>query len=307
MIDLSLIELQTEKETANFGKFTIEPLAQGYGHTIGNSLRRVLLSSLVGAAITQVKIAGIRHQFTTLSGMGEDIVELILNLKKVRLVIRGDKPVKLNLDVKGPKVVKAGDIEKTAGADIINEDQVLAHLTDSKSRLSCKLVAENGTGYSVAEERRTNEIGLIPVDANFSPVVHVNYSVEATRVGRLTNFDKLSLEISTDGTIKPSEALKQSAKILIDTFNTLLQPKSTAKKQKAVEEPAPPSDEILKTSLEELDLPIRLTNSLKTGKIETIGDFLERDRKEVLKMKNMGPKSVALVEEKIREKGITIK
>lgn len=307
MIDLSLIELKTEKETADYGKFVIEPLAQGYGHTIGNSLRRVLLSSLVGAAITQVKISGIRHQFTTLSGMSEDIVEFILNLKKVKLIIRGDKPVKLNLEAKGPKEVTAGDIEKTAGVDIVNEGLVLSHLADTKARLSCKLIAENGTGYSIAEERRTNEIGVIPVDANFSPVTHVNYSVEATRVGRLTNFDKLTLEITTDGTIKPSEALKQSTKILIDLFNTILQPQSVNKKQKLTEESVPPSDELLKTSLEELDLPVRLTNSLKSGKIETIGDFLQRDRKDVLKMKNMGPKSVALVEEKIREKGIEIK
>lgn len=306
MIDLSLIELQTEKETANYGKFVVEPLAQGYGHTIGNSLRRVLLSSLVGAAITQVKIASVRHQFTTLSGMSEDIVEFILNLKKVRLILRGDKPVKLNLEVKGPKEVTASDIEKTAGVDIVNEDLVLAHLSDAKARLSCKLIAENGTGYSVADERRTNEIGVIPVDANFSPVLSVNYSVEATRVGRLTNFDKLTVEITTDGTIKPSEALKQSVKILIDVFSTIIQPPTGNKKQKTVVELTPPSDEVLKTSLEELDLPIRLTNSLKTGKIETIGDFLQRDRKEVLKMKNMGPKSVALVEEKIRERGLTI-
>jgi DNA-directed RNA polymerase subunit alpha len=304
--DLSLIELQTEKETANYGKFIIEPLAQGYGHTIGNSLRRVLLSSLEGGAITQVKVANIRHQFSTLSGMSEDIVEFILNLKKVRLLIRSDKPVKLNLDVKGPKEVTAGDIEKAAGVDIINEDLILAHLSDAKARLSGKIIAENGIGYSTADERRTNEIGVIPVDANFSPVIIVNYSVEATRVGRLTNFDKLTMEITTDGTIKPSDTLKQSVKILFDTFGTILLPQTGNKKQKAVEESTPPSDEILKTSLEELDLPIRLTNSLKTGKIETIGDFLQRDRKEVLKMKNMGPKSIALVEEKIREKGISI-
>lgn len=307
MIDLSLLELQTEKETSSYGKFVIEPLIQGYGHTIGNSLRRVLLSSLVGAAITQVKIASVRHQFSTLSGMSEDIVEFILNLKKVRLTIKNDKPVKINLEVKGPKEITAGDIEKTAGVEIINQDLILAHLSDAKAKLSCKLIAENGTGYSTAEERKTSEIGVIPIDANFSPVTLVNYSVEATRVGRLTNFDKLTFEITTDGTIKPSDALKESVKILIEVFNTIIHPQAVNKKQKTSVQPAPPSDEILKTSLEELDLPIRLTNSLKTGKIETIGDFLGRDRKEVLKMKNMGPKSIALVEEKIQEKGIAIK
>lgn len=305
MIDLSLMTVQTEKETNDYGKFNIEPLAQGYGHTVGNSLRRVLLGSLQGAAITQGKIASVRHQFSTLPGMSEDIVEFILNLKKVRLKLASNKQYKLSLEVKGPKEVKASDIEVEAGAEIVNGDLVLAHLADDKAKLSCKMIAENGTGYSLADERKTDEIGVIPIDANFSPVIQVNYKVEATRVGRVTNFDKLSMEITTDGTIKPSDALKQASKILVDHFATIFEPPTATKKPKA-EEVIPPSDEILKTSLEELDLPVRLTNSLKSGKIETIGDFLTRDKKELLKMKNMGPKSIAQVEEKLREKGVNI-
>lgn len=307
MLDLSQIEVLTEKETANFGKFIIEPLDQGYGHTIGNSLRRVLLTSLPGAAITSVKISGVRHQFSTLAGLSQDIVELILNLKKVRLQIASDKPQKLTLDVKGPREVKAKDIEKAAGVEIINTDLIVANLADAKSRLLATLIAENGIGYSLADERKTGEIGLIPMDANFSPVIHVNYRVEATRVGRVTNYDKLTLEITTDGTIKPATALKQASKILVDHFTTIYQPKTVAKKPKDQPQAVPLTDEILKTSLEELDLPVRLTNSLKAGKIETIGDFLQRDKKEVLKMKNMGPKSIAMVEEKLREKGIDTK
>lgn len=308
MLDLSQIEIETEKETANFGKFTIEPLEQGYGNTIGNSLRRVLLSSLSGAAITQVKIAGVRHQFSTLPGMSEDIVEFILNLKKVRLQITSDKPVKLTLDVKGPKEIKAQDITKTAGVEIINGDLTLAHLSDAKSKLTVQMVTETGSGYSLADERKTGEIGVIPIDANFSPVSHVNYKVEATRVGRVTNYDKLTLEITTDGTIKPSEAIRRAAKILVDYFTTITQPQAGAKKQKQQALPATPiTDEVLRTSLEELDLPVRLTNSLKSGKIETIGDFLAKDKKDLLKMKNMGPKSISLVEEKLKEKGIEVK
>ena len=303
MLDLSQIEVQTEKETADFGKFTIEPLDQGYGHTIGNSLRRVLLTSLPGAAISQVKISGVRHQFSSLAGMSEDIVEFILNLKKVQLKITSDKPIKLTLDVKGPKEVKARDIQTTAGVEIVNGEQVLAHLADSRTRLSAQLVAENGSGYSLADERKTGEIGVIPIDANFSPILAVNYKVEATRLGRVTNYDKLTLEITTDGTIKPSEALKKAAKILVDHFMTIHQPSTGPKKVKETQT-TPLTDELLKTSLEELDLPVRLTNSLKTGKIETIGDFLTVDRRELLKMKNMGPKSIALVEEKLREKGV---
>ena len=306
MLDLSLTEIKTEKETQNFGKFIIEPLDQGYGHTIGNSLRRVLLTSLPGAAITQVKISGVRHQFTSLNGMTEDVVEFILNLKKVRLIVSSDKSVKLTLDVKGPKEVKAKDIKKAAGVEIINGDLTLVHLADSKSKLTAHLIAENGTGYSLSEERRSGEIGVIPIDANFSPISSVNYKVEATRVGRLTNYDKLTLEVTTDGTIKPSQALKQAAKILVDHFSTIHQPPVAGKRQKEAEK-TPIPDDLLKTSLEELDLPIRLTNSLKSGKVETIGDFLVKDRKDLLKMKNMGPKSISLVEEKLKEKGISVK
>ena len=304
MLDLSLLEIETEKETNDFGRFIIEPLDQGFGHTLGNSLRRTLLGSLPGAAVTQVKIAGARHQFSTLSGMAEDVVELVLNLKGVRLILNSDKPQKLTLDVKGPKEVKAKDIGRTSGVEVVNGDMVIAHLADSKSKLSAQLVVEKGQGYSLASDRQTNEIGVIPIDANFSPVDKVNYFVEPTRVGRLTNFDKLTVEITTDGTIKPSEALKQAAKILVDHFAVILQPQTGTKKKKVEEKKAAITDDILNASLEELDLPVRLTNSLKTGKISTIGDFLSRDRKEVLKMKNMGPKSVALVDEKLKERGV---
>ncbi|OGD98054.1 DNA-directed RNA polymerase subunit alpha [Candidatus Curtissbacteria bacterium RIFCSPLOWO2_01_FULL_38_11b] len=309
MIDLSQINVSTEKETQDFGKFVIDPLDQGYGHTLGNSLRRVLLTSLPGAAITQVKISGVRHQFTSLAGMSEDIVEFILNLKKVRLIIPQDKPVKLILDVKGPKEVKAKDISKTSGIKIVNEDLILTNLADSKSKLTANLIVENGTGYSLADERKSDEIGVIPIDANFSPVVKVNYQVEATRVGRVTNFDKLTLEITTDRTTKPSDALKKAAKILVDHFTIIEEPQLNAKKQKTEKSAESPklTEDVLKTSLEELDLPVRLTNSLRVGKIETIGDYLSCDNKDLMKMKNMGPKSVSLVEEKLKERGIKIK
>lgn len=307
MLDLSQIEINVEKETADFGTFSIEPLDQGYGHTIGNSLRRVLLSSLPGAAITQVKIAGVRHQFSSMSGMAEDIVEFILNLKKVKLKITGDKVVKLTIEEKGPKDIKAKDISKAAGVEVINGDLTLSHLADSKAKLSAQLLAENGSGYSLAADRPAGEIGVIPIDANFSPVTKVNYKVEATRVGRVTNFDKLTMEIATDGTIKPSQALKEAAKILQDLFATIREPQVAAKKAPTTKPQLALTDDLLKTSLEELDLPVRLTNSLKAGKIETIGDFLERDKKDLLKMKNMGPKSINLVEEKLKEKGIEAK
>lgn len=309
MLDLSQIEITTEQETQDFGRFQVEPLDQGYGHTIGNSLRRVLLTSLSGAAITHVKISGVRHQFTSMVGVSEDVVELILNLKKVRLVIPQDKPVKLTLDAKGPKEVKAKDITTGGGVKIVNGDLTLSNLSDSKSKLTATLTAENGSGYSLSDERKTGEIGMIPLDANFSPILKVNYKVEATRVGRVTNYDKLTIEITTDGTLKPSEALKQAAKILVDHFSTIYNPQPQGKKQKTETEStkATITDDVINTSLEELDLPVRLINSLRAGKIETIGDFLNRDKKDLMKMKNMGPKSVSLVEEKLRERGIDTK
>ncbi|EKD57341.1 MAG: hypothetical protein ACD_57C00341G0002, partial [uncultured bacterium] len=183
------------------------------------------------------------------------------------------------------------------------------HLADSKARLTATIVAENGNGYSLADERKTGEIGVIPIDANFSPVTKVDYKVEATRVGRVTNYDKLTLEITTDGTLKPSDALKQASKILVDHFSTIYAPQPSTKKQKeqGVQSQAAIADDDLKVSLEELDLPVRLTNSLKTGKIETIGDFLGKDRKSLMKMKNMGPKSISMVEEKLKERGIEVK
>ena len=235
--------------------------------------------------------------------MTEDVVEFILNLKKVKLKISGDKSVKLTLDIRGPKEVKAKDIERAAGVEIVNGDSVLAHLSDSKTRLTAQMVAENGRGYSPATERTSGEVSVIPIDANFSPISSVSYSVESTRVGRITNYDKLIIELRTNGTIKPSEALKQASKILVDHFTIIYQPPVGTKKTKH-EDIVALTTEVLNTSLEELDLPIRLTNSLKAGKVETIGDFLNKDRKELTKMKNVGPKSIELVEEKLKDRGI---
>ena len=307
MLDLSQVEIKISEEKDGVGIVVIEPLDQGYGHTLGNSLRRVMLSSLSGAAFTQAKISSVRHQFTTLSGMSEDIIEFILNLKKVRLHLEGDKPVRITLDAKGPGEVKASDLNLPGGVTVANKDQVLAHLSDSKSKLSAVLTAEKGEGYRLAEENRTNEVGVIPIDSQFSPVVKVNYQVEATRVGRLTNFDKLTIEIETDGTVKPSEAIKKAAEILVAQF-TLVSLGETKRKTVVAEAADEPkvSPEILKMTLEELDLPVRLTNSLKASKVETIGDYLTTPESKLLKVKNFGVKSKEQVEEKLKEVGVNI-
>ncbi|MCL5676032.1 MAG: DNA-directed RNA polymerase subunit alpha, partial [Patescibacteria group bacterium] len=253
---------------------------------------------------TGVKIEGVKHQFSTLSGLKEDIVEFILNLKKVRLKVFEDKSVNLALNIKGPKEIYASDIKTGTGAEIINKDLYLGTLAD-KSVLEAELTAENGYGYSLSEERKNNTIGVIVIDAYYSPVTRVNYKVEATRVGRMTNLDKLILEVTTDGTIEPEEAVKQAAKILASYFMQVIEPKAADEETNVAVTPKI-SDDILKMTVEELDLPTRITNSLKNGGIETVGQLLGTPRKELLKIKNLGGKSLSSVEEKLREKGVAL-
>ena len=284
------------------GSIVIEPLPQGFGMTLGNALRRVLLSSLEGAAITQAKIAGAAHEYSTIKGVKEDVVQILLNLKKVRLQIETDKEVKLSLDEKGPKEVKASDIKVPAGVKITNPDQIIASLSDSKTKLEIDMVAEKNVGYTSVDGRRGLGIGTIPLDANFTPILKVNYRVEATRVGQITNFDKLTFDISTDGTVAPAEAVKQASQILTDYFNVLVEQKKAPKKEVEGEVAKPKIDKT--ASIEELELATRITNSLKNSGIETIEDLLNAPKEDLVKLKNMGAKSLSDIEEKLREKGL---
>lgn len=298
-------KIKKDKEESNYARFIIEPLDQGYGHTLGNSLRRVLLGSLPGASITSIRINGVKHQFSTLAGLKEDVVDLILNVKKIRLNIFEGEVHKLTLSVKGPKVITAKDIEVPSGVEIVNKDLYLGTLSD-KAKLEIEFTAEKGFGYSVANERKSDTVGEIAVDALFSPVVRVNFNVEATRVGRMTNLDKLVLDIWTDGTIEPEQSLKAAAKILVSYFLQVYEPKQVKEDDTNVAVTPQISDEILKMTVEELDLPTRITNSLRNGSIETIGQLLGTPRKDLLKIKNLGAKSLSIVEEKLREKGVAL-
>ncbi len=304
MIELNF-KVKTEVEKPGYGKFIIEPLDQGYGQTLGNSLRRVLLSSLSGSAITSVKIEGVKHQFSTIAGLKEDIVELVLNLKKVRLSIEGSEVVTMTLSKKGPGEVTAGDIEVPAGVKIVNPDLVLGTLADKKATLEMELTAEKGYGYVSVDEKHIEEIGTIPMDALFSPVSRVNYRIDATRVGRMTNLDKLVMEIWTDGTIAPIDALKSAAKLLVSFFLQIVEPKVQGIEEGIVV-PSTVSDEVLKMRIEELDIPTRIVNALSKSSIETIGQLLGTPRSELMKVKNLGAKSLSIVEEKLREKGIVL-
>lgn len=213
--------IKTEKETAEKGRFLIEPLPAGYGVTLGNSLRRVLLSSLPGGAIAELQIQGVSHPFSTIKGLKEDVVELILNLKKVRFTLQGDGPYEATLEAKGKKTVNAKDIRASSEVLIANPDLKIATLTDKDAKLSATLVIERGVGYKPAEEREGGRVGVIPMDSIFSPVVNVAFWTEGTRVGRKTNFERLIMEITTDRTIKPSAALAETAAILRGYFEKI--------------------------------------------------------------------------------------
>jgi DNA-directed RNA polymerase subunit alpha len=297
-----IFETLEEEQKGNYAKFVISPLERGYGNTLGNALRRVLLTSLPGAAITSTRIAGVKHQFSTLKGMKEDIVEFILNLKKVRVKYSGEKPAKASLSVKGPGEVKAKDIEVESTVTIANPELVLAYLNKDAS-ISAKMEIESGSGYSPSEDRSTGEIGVIPLDASFSPVVRVNYKIEETRVGRLTNYDKLILEVWTDGTTAPKEALLSAAKILVSYFNQIVSPKKVEKKE---EEKKDELGLVGKLSVEEINLPTRVANALVKAGYDTVEDLVKTKRSELVKVRNLGEKSVKIVEAALGEKGLQL-
>lgn len=292
--------VEQEDKSANYAKFAISPLEQGYGSTMGTALRRVLLTSLPGAAVTSVKISGVRHQFSSLKGMRQDIVEFILNLKKVRFSYTGDKPVKGTVSVKSAGEVKAKDIKLPANVKIANEDLVLANL-EKGGKLDADLEIQVGTGYSFAEEWATGEIGLIPVDASFSPVSRVNYKIEETRVGRLTNYDKLILEIWTDGTIAPKEALASAAKVLVSYFGQVVNPKKVEKKETPKEETLGPVGNL---SVEEIGLPTRVANALIRAGYETVEQLVLAKKDDLVKVRNLGEKSIKIISVALAEKGV---
>lgn len=298
-----MFKIKIEESSENFAKIAIEPLEAGFGHTLGNSIRRVLLTSLPGAAVTSIKIDGVSHRFSVIDGILEDAIEIILNIKKIRLSIHSDKGVKLILKASGKKEVKASDLVIEGDGEIANPEQHIATLTDSKSKLNMEMEATMGKGYSVAEDRKLSEIGAIAVDALFSPVTSVNYSVEPTRVGRSTDFDKLILDVTTDGTIAPLDAVNTAAKVLSEAFHKIFEPDL----EEEIEESTPKiSEEVLKLTIEELDLPVRITNALKAIEINTIEDLINIPRSQLLKAKNLGAKSINLISEKLVERGLTL-
>lgn len=295
-------------EVENNGKeatIVIEPLEPGYGHTVGNALRRVMLSSLPGSAITMVKIDGVEHQYSTLDGMTEDVVELILNLKQVRVKANtSEDEAKLNLEVKGQKEVTAGDMTSADGLEVVNPDQHLMTLAKGKS-LKLEAKVEAGVGYQTANDQKTGVIGEIPVDALFSPVVKVSYQVEQTRVGRRTDYDKIVMQITTDGSVTPLQAVKSAAQILVRQFNQIIDPVLPEVKEEGPNL-SPEEAEVLRLTVEELDLPTRIANALRKGGFKTVGDLQSAPRLTITKVKNLGEKSVEIIDEALEKKGVKL-
>lgn len=298
-----IFEIKEEKTKGNTGKIVISPLASGYGHTLGVALRRVLLTSLPGAALTKVKIAGVKHQFSTLKGMREDVLDFLLNLKQVKIAYTGTKPVKLTLSINKAGEVKASDIKAPAEVKLTNPDLVLATLAKG-AKLEATLEAEAGVGYSPAEDRTASAIGTIPLDATFSPVERVDYKVEETRVGRLTNYDKLTLEVTTDGGLSPKEAVLEAAKILVSYFNQIVTPQKAKKTEKV--ETREDFGATGKLSVEEIGLPTRVANALINAGYETVDKVVKADPKELVKVRNFGEKSLKIMRIALAEKGVEI-
>ena len=286
----------------NLSRFEVSPLQEGYGVTLGNALRRVLLSSLEGAAVTGIQINGVFHEFSTIENVKEDVTQIVLNVKKLRLRSFARHALTLKLVKRGAGPVTAADISESADVEIVNPDLVLLTLDSDSGSIEMDLTVEPGMGYRPAEHTEEMPIGVIPVDAIFSPVRRVNYQVEKTRVGQMTNYDKLSLEIESDGTTTAEAALSQAADILVREFGRFAQIGRPAVAA-AEESPSAPSANLLDAPIEELDLPMRAYNSLKRNSITKIGQVLSLSDDEFLRMRNFGQKSLDELKERLALRG----
>ena len=302
------LKTDTDSLRPNYAKYTAEPFERGFGTTLGNSLRRVLLSSIKGAAITAVQIEQVKHEYATIPGVVEDVVQIILNLKEIRLNIETDDPTKLTLKAEGSGEVTAADIRSNALIEIINPDQHIATLDECEA-LDIEIHAQTGRGYSLAEEHRPidHEIGLIPVDAKFSPVEKVNFWVEETRVGDMTNFDKLNLEVWTDATITAKEAVTRAANILLQQLEIFTEFDETyVEPEPEIDEAKLRRDRYLAKPVSELELSVRASNCLETANIKTIRELVTKEEKDMLEYKNFGRTSLNEIKEQLANMGLAL-
>ncbi|MED2974301.1 MULTISPECIES: DNA-directed RNA polymerase subunit alpha [unclassified Fictibacillus] len=311
MIEIEKPRIETVEisDDATYGKFVVEPLERGYGTTLGNSLRRILLSSLPGAAVTSIQINGVLHEFSTVEGVVEDVTTIILNLKKLAMKIYSEEDKTLEIDVQGEGVVTAGDITHDSDVEILNPDLHIATLAEG-AHFQMKLNAKRGRGYVQAEGNKSEDlpIGVIPVDSIYTPISRVNYQVENTRVGQVTNYDKLTFDIWTDGSIRPEEAVSLGAKIITEHLNIFVGLTDQAQKAEImVEKEEDQKEKVLEMTIEELDLSVRSYNCLKRAGINTVQELANKSEEDMMKVRNLGKKSLEEVQEKLDELGLSLR
>ena len=296
-------------ETDNYAKFVIEPLERGFGMTIGNALRRVLLSSIPGAAVHAIKVQGAIHEFSAVDGVVEDVTTMILNIKKLVFSIDSDDDVTMVIDVKGPAVVTGADIQVPSEVKMISNDLVIAHVAEG-AHLYMEMYAHKDRGYASGDQNKKliNTIGVIPTDSIYSPVVKVSYSVEPTRVGQSAKYDQLVLEVTTDGSIKPHEVLAMAAKILVEHLNMFVELTDMAMNMVVISEVQQDTgNKVLDMTIEELDLSVRSYNCLKRAGIQTVQELAAKSEDDMIKVRNLGKKSLKEVKEKLVELGLGFK
>ncbi len=306
MIELESPQIEPVEELGTYAKYEASPLPAGYGVTLGNALRRVLLSSLEGAAVTSIQVRDVYQEFSTIPGVKEDVTQIVLNVKKLRLKSFATHPVQLRLVKSGAGAVAAADIAESADVEIVNPEQILMTLDTDDVTVEMDLTVERGVGYLAAERSESLPIGVIAVDAIFTPVRKVNYWVEPTRVGQITNYDKLTIEIETDGTVSPEEALARSADTLVRQFSLFanIGIAATAAVPTSGAPQLPPN--MLDMPIEELDLPMRAYNSLKRNNIVKVGQLLQLSDDDLLRMRNFGRKSLDEMKERLRMRGFVV-
>ena len=315
MIDIEKpkIEIAEISEDNRYGKFICEPLERGYGTTFGNSLRRMLLSSLEGAAITSIRIDGVLHEFSTIPGVRDDVTNIVLNLKELCLKMTGNEPRIIRIDVEGEKEVTAADIICDADIEILNPDLHIATVNED-GKLKIEMTVERGRGYVPADKNKKPDdtIGVIPIDSIFSPVKRVNYTVQDTRVGNVTDYDRLILEVWTDGSLRPEEAVSKAAGILVMHLKLFQNMDGLPEEEEEEEATFPEEDEddsskVLDMTIEDLDLSVRSFNCLKRANINTVADLAEKTEDDMMKVRNLGRKSLEEVKKKLEELGLTLK
>ncbi|MDV7718607.1 DNA-directed RNA polymerase subunit alpha [Pediococcus ethanolidurans] len=311
MIEFEKPNIHKIDENANYGKFVVEPLERGYGTTLGNSLRRILLSSLPGAAVTSIQIDGVLHEFSTIEGVVEDVTQIILNIKKVSLKIESDDEKSLEINVKGPATVTAGDIQGDSDVEILNPDQYICTVADGVT-FHAVLTADTGRGYVSADENKARKddmpIGVLPIDSIYTPIERVNYQVENTRVGQRDDYDKLTLDVWTDGSISPSEATSLSAKILTEHLALFVNLTDEAQDAEImVEKEETHKEKMLEMSIEELDLSVRSYNCLKRAGINTVQELTDKTEAQMMKVRNLGRKSLEEVKVKLIDLGLSLR